>query len=160
MSYQFDPPYYAIEQIYCLKDASAYGLGMPRDQSFNPLKIDGRLSQIAVYQITPSSMQQNNSVTGCSLFNVVMVDVTMSHYPGFYIELQAWAVEQSSGSFSYLTFAISETMTDLNKIGTAKNAVFQIKLPHDLNCQSNNMHYRITSQGSFTDTPNNRLMSS
>ena len=128
-----------------------YAFGMPRNADFSRVKFDGNKGSLAMFRIDPSTTLTTGMTSGCTMLDVVMIDVTMSHYSEFYLDFKAWgAYEISNKKRYFLTFSISAELNDIDKIGTSKNAVFQIKVPFKVRCISNEMEYTEDSNIDFT----------
>lgn len=56
-------------------------MGLPRNADFSPYMVDGKKGLLAIYIIDPTVNLASGLTSGCSMVEVVMVDVTMSHYP-------------------------------------------------------------------------------
>ena len=126
-----EPPFYSVDKLAKFGDTSQvfYGIGIPRNENYSPYKLDSIKGLVALYKIDFQCFEVLFSVQTydeCGPIQVIMIDMTLSHQPSYFAQLHAL---YHSSTMIGAYFTVSNTLADLNKIGTTNQAIMWVPFP-------------------------------
>lgn len=126
-----EPPFYSVDRLAKFGDTTQvfYAVGIPRNEDYTPYKLDNVNGLVALYKIEMARLETSLSVQTndiCGPIQVIMIDMTLLHQPSYFAEMQA--IYQTSAMIGAY-FTVSNTLADLNKIGTTKQAIMWVPFP-------------------------------
>ena len=100
-------PFYGVDKLMVLDDCS-FGIGLPRNQDYSPMLVDGAVKNVALYTLYGAKWVNGLIDMAAHDMSMVMVDLTMGHISNLYLSNLAISASLGQGK-SQLVFLLSSS---------------------------------------------------